>query len=153
MALGVAWAWLARDYDLIGEGGRLAAGSLPALAGFILVACGGVIVWSALRRHAPNPLPGETLASDPDESNNEAPPEARSKSRTVLVMLIASLALVTILGFSLSLALFTFLVLLGVERRSVRVSLGAAIALWAVGFVGFELLLGVNLPGPALIGV
>lgn len=152
VALGAAWIWLARDYGLIGEGGRLDAGSLPALAGGVLVVCGSVVAWSALRQAPAAPRPdGENLPEpagrgDGTGQSDQAHSKVSSRARVVFLMLFASLALATVVGFSLSLALFTFLVLLVLERRSVTVSAGAAVAMWAFGYICFELLLGVSLP-------
>lgn len=154
VALGATWIWLARDYGLIGEGGRLDAGTLPALAGGVLVVCGSVTAWSALRQAPAAARPDGEHPSEPadradgtDQSDQANDAKASSRARTVFLVLFASLALATAVGFSLSLALFTFLVLLVLERRSVAVSACAAVAMWAFGYICFEMLLGVPLPG------
>lgn len=156
VALGAVWIWLARDYGLIGEGGRLDAGTLPALAGAVLLVCGGIVVWSSLHgRVGATGADGPHLTSDDDSDGAGAGggEGAGSKPRTAFLMLVASLALVTVVGFSLSLALYTLLVLLLVERRSAASSAGAAVAMWVFSYLCFEVLLGVPLPGPAFLDV
>lgn len=148
--LGATWIWGAADLGLIGEGGRVEAGTLPALAGGILVLCGaGIAVAGVLGRRRNLPSARASLGSGATGSRRRI---AVPKAVTVFGALLVGLLSASVLGFAIAFAAFVFAVIRFVERRSLVVSVGAALAIWALAFVGFEMLLGVPLPDPQLPG-
>lgn len=154
--LGAAWVWMARDLGLIGEGGRVEAGTLPALAGGVLAACGLAIVASGLRgRGTGSPAGG--APEETDRGPTGAEPQAQRnlripKAGIVFVALLVCLAAAPVLSFALAFAIFVFVVTRVIEGKSLVLSAAAALGIWAVAFVGFELLLSVPLPQASLFG-
>lgn len=149
ISLGAVWTWYAGDYGYIGEGGRMAAGTLPAIAGGVLIACGLAVVITALGRVVTGPADGDGSHGQRPKGPRRPPSGALdSGSRRLLLLggLAICLLAAPLLGFTASFAVLTFLVMKLLERRSVVAATLSALAIFAFGYVVFELLLQVPLP-------
>ena len=159
-AIGIAWAWMAGAYGYLGEGGRVEAGTLPALAGAVLLVCGLSVTTAALIRHARarRPVPVDASEAELPNSGRDGEPDADDgaydlmdakaplKRAVVLGGLLACLLLAPVLGFTAAFATLTFILVKLVEGRSLWAAGGAAAAIFAFGYVVFESLLQVPLP-------
>lgn len=164
-ALGAVWAVTSIGYGLIGEGGRLAPGTVPFGAGVILAVCGIAIAVKGV-------IAGLAPASDPEADNDgeaEAvqsapaspagpgpqPPFARLRTLvgshpvlTVYALVAGGVLIMPVAGFAPAFALAIFSILWLVERQRVLLAAVVAIATAAFGFVLFEVVFNLPLPEP-----
>lgn len=149
VAIGALWSWEAGGYGYLGEEGRLAAGTLPALAGAVLALCGVAVCLSALLR-ARTSGRGATREepAGKEESGQSARPPMDARLRRVLLLcgLLVCLLTAPLLGFTLSFALLTFFVVKVLEGRGLLLAVGCAGAIFGFGYLIFETLLQVPLP-------
>ena len=118
--------------------GQVGPGMLPFGVGCILVAMSLVLVWQNLRGTGTIPaLPMPTLSEG-------------GRVAAVVVMLVLTILLIPVLGTLTTLALFIFLELKGVERRSLPLSAATAVLIPLFIYASFEALLGVPLPAGIL---
>lgn len=176
-ALGIVWAVVSSGYGIIGEGGRLAPGTLPFFCGAGLAATAAVIVLKAL-------FVSRDSSAEPDvteDSSNEvvgatdlaptasaAPMDTASFSHvmtvrtprsigslpkrypiaTVYVLVVLSVLIMPIVGFAAAFALGIFGILRLVERQSALTSAMVGIITALLGYVLFEVIFNLPLPEP-----
>lgn len=164
-ALGAVWAATSIGYGLIGEGGRLAPGTVPFGAGVILALCGIAIavngVIAAIRpvADAAAELNGEVAAGDSAAARPLAATTQSILARTmstprtnpvlvVFALVIAGVLAMPLIGFSVAFAITIFFILLIVERQSAVRALLISIITAGFGFVLFEVIFRLPLPAP-----
>lgn len=178
IVIGIVWAVGAGGYGLLGEGGRLAPGTLPFVCGVALAITGIFITAKTLF--------GARIVSDPDheldeseaivttESGAENPaPDLGSSVSTrttvptqlsraariralpaanpvaaVLLFLAVGLLLMPLLGFAISFALVIVAILRFVEKQALRTSVLVGLVTSLFGFLLFEVLFNLPLPEP-----
>jgi len=151
-ALGVFWLWQAGHYGYLAEGGRLAAGTLPAVAGLVMAVCGAVIAISAVLRLRQSTATIESdeatlnLFSDDDQPSAAPSDHGDRKALLLFACLIVCLLGVPLIGFAFAFAILTFVIVRFFERRSLVASASTAAGVWATSYLLFELLFKVPLP-------
>lgn len=178
IVIGVVWAVGAGGYGLLGDGGRLAPGTLPFACGVALALTGVFItaktVFGARKvSQADSELNEfEAIAATESGTGQPAPDLGGSVSTktipptqlsqaariralpatnpvaAVLLFLAAGLLLMPVLGFAISIALVIVAILRFVEKQALRTSLMAGAITSLLGFLLFEVLF--NLPLPEL---
>src|SRR5690554_1438958 len=155
-ALGVVWAVTSIGYEVVGDGGRLAPGTVPFGAGVILALCGIAICIKGI-------VAGLKTGSEHDDASAAAaagdPAAARplvattqsilartlTKPRTnpvlvVFALVTAGVLAMPVIGFSVAFALAIFFILLIVERQPVVRSLLISVVTAGCGYVLFEVI-------------
>lgn len=178
IVIGLVWAMGAVGYGLLGDGGRLAPGTLPFVCGVTLAITGVLITAKTLF--------GASMASDPDRELDEleavaatefgaeqSAPDIGSSASTkttlttqqspaarilalpsaypvaaVLLFLAAGVLLMPLLGFAISFALVIVAILRFVEKQALRTSLLVGVITSLLGFLLFEVLFNLPLPEP-----
>ncbi|EAR25859.1 hypothetical protein A20C1_08263 [marine actinobacterium PHSC20C1] len=178
IAIGTVWAVGAGGYGLLGEGGRLAPGTLPFACGVALAITGVFITAKTLF--------GARIDSDPDHELDESEAIATAESGaeqsapdlgsgasdktpvltrlstaariralpaaypvgTVLLFLAVGLLLMPLLGFAISFALVIVAILRFVEKQALRTALLVGVVTSLFGFLLFEVLFNLPLPEP-----
>lgn len=171
LAIGVVWAIGAGDYGLLGEGGRLAPGTVPFFCGAALALTGTFIAGKALlhsgRRAddigdsggaeitvagAGNPAPataGTTItATRPSIATRLRLIPVTYPVLSVYLIMAAGILLMPVFGFAVSFALLIFVILRFVERQRVLTSILVGVTTAACGFLLFEVLFNLPLPEP-----
>ncbi|MEX1080029.1 MAG: tripartite tricarboxylate transporter TctB family protein [Homoserinimonas sp.] len=167
LALGVVWAVTSTDYGLIGEGGRLAPGTVPFTAGVILALCGAVIVAKGI-------ISGRVPAGGPEReaevdgtasavnAAGVAPPVTERKAVATRVrsfpqdhpvlsvygLVLIGVLIMPITGFSIAFALAIFAILRLVERQRIRTAAAIAVVTALFGYLLFEVVFNLPLPEP-----
>lgn len=145
-ALGVAWVLGAGQYDYLGDGGRLAPGTLPALAGGVMAVCGLGVMLGAFRPQAADAADPTELAPPEGEPPGDGDRTSTGPLVALLGVLTVCLVLAPMIGFDFAFAAATFVILKLIERSSLLAAVSAAVAIWAACFLLFELVLQVPLP-------
>jgi putative tricarboxylic transport membrane protein len=164
--LGVVWAITSAGYGVIGEGGRLAPGTVPFVAGVILAICGvaiaakGVIasrltVGQVEREtehdgaEAAEIAPAPSVASETESvtSGLRAFPRAHPVLSVYLIVVLGVL-MMPVAGFSIAFSLAIFAILRFVERQRVLLAVAIAVTTALFGFVLFEVVFNLPLPEP-----
>jgi hypothetical protein len=164
-ALGVVWAVTSIGYGLIGDGGRLAPGTVPFGAGVILAVCGFAIAVKgtvaglapAGDREAENIGEAEAVQSAPASPAPVGPQSRVDRLRgklqghpvlSVYAMVTAGVLIMPVVGFSAAFALAIFSILWLVERQRVWLAMAIAVVTAVFGYVLFEVVFNLPLPEP-----
>lgn len=139
-ALGLAVMFGSTSYQVFGEGGGAAPGTMPFLAGSVLAISGAEITWSSWKKAR------EQRSSRLDRSAKEAGAKGTGESLAILAMLVVVVVLGKVLGFPLMVAAFVFMVARFLERLSIVSSAAMAVGTMAFIWVVFIFFLGVRLP-------
>lgn len=171
IALGTVWAVTSIGYGLIGEGGRLAPGTVPFSAGTVLALCGVVIaIKGVLTSRVPVGTPGSEVAGEsvavavdsaavtPAARLGGPQPETRRERLlalprehpvlSVYLLIAFGVLLMPIIGFSVAFALAIFSILRFVERQRVLLAATVAVVTALFGFILFEVVFNLPLPEP-----
>jgi Tripartite tricarboxylate transporter TctB family len=172
--LGIVWAVVSSDYGVIGEGGRLAPGTLPFFCGVGLAITGGVIAIKAAIVGRGNSDDSDATAGEDLEGVGaaEAAPAApldtasfahattvraprsigslpkRYPIATVYILVVLSVLIMPLVGFAAAFALGIFGILRLVERQTVLTSALVGIITALLGYVLFEVIFSLPLPEP-----
>lgn len=165
VALGTVWSVTSIGYGLIGDGGRLAPGTVPFGAGLILALCGIAIAAKgivAARRPAGDATAEYDGLVAADDSAAARPLVATTQSilarsvkstRTnpvlvVFALVTAGVLAMPLIGFSIAFAITIFFILVIVERQRPLRALLIAVVTAGFGFVLFEVIFRLPLPTP-----
>lgn len=156
-ALGIAMAVGAGSYRILGEGGRIAPGFTPLIAGIALTGFAGwafVETWTK-RRRATAQSANEAASTDVTTSDAEpgdGHPATQRRVVVVFALMLATIVLTVLTGFLAAFGLLILTLLWLVEKEklwvALTVSVTATFAAWGV----FVLLLQIPLPG-GIIGL
>jgi|SRR5690554_1954431 len=164
-ALGAVWAATSIGYGLIGDGGRLAPGTVPFGAGLILALCGiaiavkGVVVALKPAADATAENNGLAAADDPAAARPLAATTQSILARTVsaprtnpvlvvFALVTAGVLAMPVIGFSVAFAVTIFFILLIVERQRAIRALLISVVTAGFGYVLFEVIFRLPLPAP-----
>jgi putative tricarboxylic transport membrane protein len=157
--VGLVAAVMGRGYGITIEGGRVGPGMVPFVAGASVAVLSAVLLVQAVRRAAAEALDAvPVLDSVQDADDQETDIFGRTEKQrvrqlwTVFGLLLATLFLVTWVGFLIAFGLFIFVVSTFVEKRKPLGSAIVAVAACTFIYLVFELFLGVPLP-QGLLGV
>lgn len=178
--IGLIWAIGAESYGLLGEGGRIAPGTVPFACGTALAFTGMVITIQASRSSSRQKgggseldQPGNAAAAGTRVENassvtakgtvatlTDDKPKLSMRMRTwmsrnsvftVFAVLTAGLLLMPILGFFISFGLLIFVILRYVEQQSIRISVFVGAITAFLGFILFEVFFNLPLPEPFFV--
>lgn len=136
-------------YPLVVASGLVLCGVLLVIASFVKHYRSRDATATAGARHADGSDFVEILeetaeTADPMEKTSAA---GVGRATLVWIILLVSVILLEVIGFYLAMALLFALLLLGVERRPTVGSFAVILLIPAVGYLLFEVLLGLSLPG------